>query len=325
MNGKIGVIRARGEADSAFTMTRVLGVPLVLWAVNNLRRALPIERIYVDTDRADIEALAAVHGVGALPRAGEGAPDSAHVLVHEAARPFCARTTIERAIREGADDAHAFADSPIEQLRVGVERDAELVEAVARGLAPGHPCVVGVRRLRLPLAKPIDAVVNDVDGVLTDGRIITDSAGAFTLAFHVHDGMGAQRLAQAGVKVGWLSVGAAEGAIRARAARLGVEHVDVGAGDKGDRFTRLCAQMGADPGRTIYLGDDVNDLPAMARAGLCACPADARPEVRATVDLILDTRGGAGAFRELAELLLDGARGCAGDAPLPPSEHGAGL
>ncbi|MDX2115318.1 MAG: HAD hydrolase family protein, partial [Planctomycetota bacterium] len=85
-----------------------------------------------------------------------------------------------------------------------------------------------------------------------------------------------------------------------------VQHVDAGPGPKGPRFTELCERMGVPPAEVVYLGDDVNDLPAMALAGLSACPADARPEVRARVDLVLDAPGGRGAFRELADVVLAG-------------------
>ena len=62
--------------------------------------------------------------------------------------------------------------------------------------------------------------------------------------------------------------------------------------------------MGVDPANTIYVGDDVNDLPAMAHAAFTACPADAHPAVRRAADLVLTRRGGDGAFRELADLVL---------------------
>ncbi|MEC9374555.1 MAG: HAD hydrolase family protein, partial [Planctomycetota bacterium] len=78
-----------------------------------------------------------------------------------------------------------------------------------------------------------------------------------------------------------------------------------------------CEKLAVAPEETIYIGDDLNDLPAMELAGFSACPADARPEVRARVDLVLATRGGAGVFRELADMLLDTI-----DLQAPPAGEG---
>ncbi len=173
---------------------------------------------------------------------------------------------------------------------------------------------------RIPSGLTLRAVVSDVDGVLTDGTVTltpaaTDPSGFLKgRAFHVHDGMGVQLLLAMGVKVGWMSSSQDDGVIRARAQGLRVSAVDVGDGDKGTRLERLCAQMGVEPGETAYIGDDVNDLPAFERAGFGACPYDARPEVRAVADLVLATPGGRGAFRELADAVLEHVR-AAGRTP----------
>lgn len=150
----------------------------------------------------------------------------------------------------------------------------------------------------------IKAVVSDVDGVLTDGRIGLGPGEEAIRFFDMRDGMGTKLLQKAGVDVAWLSASHDDGVIRRRAAMLGVEHVDVGSGDKGERLTNLCAQLGVDPADVLFVGDDVNDLPAMELAGMSACPMDARPEVVDSVDIILGAPGGRGAFRELADMIL---------------------
>lgn len=150
----------------------------------------------------------------------------------------------------------------------------------------------------------LEAVVTDVDGVLTDARIGVTSDGADIRFFHMRDGMGTRLLQQAGVRVAWLSAGRDTGAVRRRGEMLAVEAVDVGMGDKGPRFETLCARLGVEPARAAYLGDDVNDLPAMRRAALTACPCDAVDEVRQAADIVLATPGGAGCFREFAEMVL---------------------
>lgn len=166
----------------------------------------------------------------------------------------------------------------------------------------------------LPEGMDVRAVVCDVDGCLTDGRIHRISDGTAMRSFHTHDGMGHKRLAAAGIMLAWLSATTERESIIGRARMLGLPEslVDTGEGEKGPRFQRLCAAMGVEPAQTIYLGDDVNDLPAMRLAGCSACPADARPEVRSRATLVLRARGGHGAFRELAEMIL-AARGGMGD------------
>ena len=152
------------------------------------------------------------------------------------------------------------------------------------------------------------AVLSDVDGVLTDGTVALFPEGAKGRAFHVHDGMGVKLLQAAGYKVAWISASQDDGVIRRRGEGLGVHHIDVGSGDKGERLRRACGAIGVAPAKCVYIGDDVNDLPAMRLAAFSACPADARPEVRQRVSLVLESRGGRGAFRELADLVLHAHR-----------------
>ncbi len=290
------------DADGAVgALDRMLGVPIVGWAINAVRRVAPVESVVVVTRDPAIGGYVSGHGA----RVAEHREHLDGAVRVDPFKPFLAAGSLRAALEAGASEAHACAVSPIERLRIVTRGDLELAEAVARGVTPTHPCVAGVRRMRLPMATAIDAVVSDVDGVLTDGRITIGSDGAHSRSFHMHDGLGMRRLIDSGFRVGWLSAGADDGTIRARARRLGVDHVDVGEGEKGSRFERLCDAMGADTARTIYIGDDINDLPAIGRAALSACPADARPEVRARVDLVLEAPGGRGAFRELADVLLD--------------------
>jgi len=151
---------------------------------------------------------------------------------------------------------------------------------------------------------PFHAVVSDVDGVLTDGRLGVDEDGRESRCFHTHDGMGVHLLHAAGLKVGWLSAGRDTGVIRARAERLGVDAVDVGQGDKGERFASMCRELGVDPVRVVYVGDDVNDLPAMELAGATMAPPNAVEAVRGRVDIVLSVPGGEGAFRQAADLVI---------------------
>ena len=155
----------------------------------------------------------------------------------------------------------------------------------------------------------VHAIVSDVDGVLTDGRIHRLSDGSAMRSFHVRDGIAHKQLVRAGVKVAWLSATTERESILGRARMVGLDEslVDTGEGEKGARFDALCRRLGVDPDRVIFLGDDINDLPAMERAGLAVCPADAHPAVRGVASIVLRTPGGAGALRELADAILSPA------------------
>lgn len=280
----------------------VEGVALFLWSLGGLRRLLPASQIALVLTDATILAMGASRGLHAL-----GPRDATGAMSVDPARPFFTNDTLQAALDQGAPSLAVHQRSPIEQLKVENEASLALIQAVARGLGPGDPHTAGIGRLRLPLTTEIRAVVSDVDGVLTDGRIIFGDDEHAGRAFFTHDGMGTRMLQTAGIKVGWLSATSSGASIHRRAAQTGVEFVDTGQGDKGPRFTELCGRMGVEPANTLFVGDDVNDLPAMARAGLSACPADARPEVKSTVDLVLEARGGRGAFREVADIVLAGA------------------
>lgn len=150
----------------------------------------------------------------------------------------------------------------------------------------------------------VRAVVSDVDGTLTDGSLYTSSDGQVMRRFTTLDGMGHNILHGAGVKLAWLSATSEGGSVARRAEMLRVEHVDTGAGDKGPRFARLCEAMGVDEREALYVGDDINDLPAMRRAPLSFCPADAHPIVRRSASYTLPAPGGHGAFRILADAIV---------------------
>jgi 3-deoxy-D-manno-octulosonate 8-phosphate phosphatase (KDO 8-P phosphatase) len=170
---------------------------------------------------------------------------------------------------------------------------------LARPAAPPAPALL--RRL-----KSIDMVVLDVDGTLTDGRVIASRAGE-SLSFHIHDGWGLVQLLRAGLAVAWVS-GRASPAARIRAAELGVRELCLGVKDKRRALVELQARLGVPASRTLACGDDLPDLGLAREALLFAAPANARAEVLAHADWRLRSSGGAGAVRELAEGVLH-ARG----------------
>lgn len=149
----------------------------------------------------------------------------------------------------------------------------------------------------------IRAVVCDVDGVLTDGRILLGSGGIELKAFDAADGAGVRLLQRGGIAVALLT-GRESEAVARRAAELDVEHVRQGAERKEAAFEELLAALGVSEAEACYIGDDFADVPVMRRCGYGVAVADARPEVRAAADFVTRAPGGRGAVRELAEHLL---------------------
>jgi len=155
--------------------------------------------------------------------------------------------------------------------------------------------IAGLRAVRL--------VITDVDGVLTSGLIPMDAAGRRMGFFSARDGMGATLAHQAGLHVAILS-GARSEALRARAEDLGIRWVREGETDKAAGVRALCAAVGCEPQASLYLGDDLNDIPAFRAAGIAVAVADAVPELRALAHWVTQAGGGAGAFREVVDALL---------------------
>jgi 3-deoxy-D-manno-octulosonate 8-phosphate phosphatase (KDO 8-P phosphatase) len=142
----------------------------------------------------------------------------------------------------------------------------------------------------------------DVDGTLTDGRIVW--AGATEVqAFHAHDGQALVWLARAGVTVAWIS-GRGSASTEQRAKELGIAELHLRMPDKEAALREIQARLRIAVAETVAMGDDLPDLALARAAGLFAAPANARPEVRAQARLVTAAGGGHGAVRELAEHLL---------------------
>jgi 3-deoxy-D-manno-octulosonate 8-phosphate phosphatase (KDO 8-P phosphatase) len=152
----------------------------------------------------------------------------------------------------------------------------------------------------LARAARIRLVLLDVDGVLTDGRLYYGPEGEALKAFDVKDGHGIVLLRDH-VTFGVIS-GRPGKASEQRLRELRFQHLVFGERDKLAGYAKL-AHLGVPDAEVAYMGDDVNDLPLLARVGLSACPSDALPEVRAAVDLVTAAPGGRGAVRELCDLL----------------------
>jgi len=153
-------------------------------------------------------------------------------------------------------------------------------------------------------AARIQLLITDCDGVLTDGGVYYSGQGEVLKKFNIRDGMGVERLRKiAEVETGIIS-GELSPAIRQRAEKLGIEECHLGVKNKGDVVKAIVSRRDVPLEAIAYIGDDVNDLEVFKLVGLCACPGDALAEVRAQADYVCRLKGGEGAFREFAEVIV---------------------
>ena len=152
-------------------------------------------------------------------------------------------------------------------------------------------------------AAKVKLLVLDIDGVLTDGRVIYDSEGREIKFFDVKDGHGLKLLQRAGIEVVLLS-GRISEVNRKRAVELGIQEVRENCKVKLPVFLDILAKRGLSAESAAYMGDDLIDLPPMRAAGLSLAPSDAVAEVRAKVHWISDKPGGRGAVRQACEMIL---------------------
>jgi 3-deoxy-D-manno-octulosonate 8-phosphate phosphatase (KDO 8-P phosphatase) len=152
-------------------------------------------------------------------------------------------------------------------------------------------------------AEKIKLLLFDVDGVLTDGKILLHADGTESKQFDIKDGtaiMWAQRL---GITVGFLSARTSL-ATSQRAAQLGITLLHQGVQSKLETYEQIADELLLEDEQIAYMGDDILDLPVLSRVGFSTAPADAAEDVRARVHWISAKNGGSGAARELVELVL---------------------
>jgi len=143
----------------------------------------------------------------------------------------------------------------------------------------------------------------DVDGVFTDGRFYLSDQGVESKAFNTQDGYGIRQLLDAGLAVAVIS-GRQSAAVDKRMAELAVPHVIQGCKDKVAAFNELTRELGINADQTVFVGDDIPDLPLLRHAGFGIAVANAVPEVKAECEFVTSANGGAGAVREVCELVL---------------------
>ena len=154
----------------------------------------------------------------------------------------------------------------------------------------------------LARAADVRLLILDVDGVLTDGRLYYGPDGSEYKAFHARDGSAMKGLMASGVPIAIIT-GRTSAAVDRRAAELGVPHLFTGADDKARALAELAERSGIDPARMAHAGDDLADLALFARTGLAFAVPDAHPTVLARADYVTTAVGGAGAVREICDLI----------------------
>jgi N-acylneuraminate cytidylyltransferase len=160
-------------------------------------------------------------------------------------------------------------------------------------------------RAQRSMPEKIDLVVLDFDGVVTDNRVWTDEEGHELVAAYRSDSLIMGKVKRAGVEVVILS-SEVNPVVAARARKMGIEAIHgVGLEDKAAVLQDLLETRKIDPRRTVYVGNDINDLPCFEVAGWAVAVANAQPEVLRAADFVLSKSGGHGAVRELCDLILN--------------------
>jgi len=156
----------------------------------------------------------------------------------------------------------------------------------------------------LAKAKNIKFVLTDNDGVLTDTGVYYSERGEEFKKFSIRDGMGVERLRNiSGIETGIIT-GELSGSIKKRAEKLKIRELNLGIDKKHSLLDEIMQRNNLKPENIAYIGDDVNDIEIMKLVGFTAAPADAMIDVKDIVDYVCSHKGGNGAFREFAELII---------------------
>lgn len=152
-------------------------------------------------------------------------------------------------------------------------------------------------------AKYIKLVILDVDGVMTDGRIVIDDDGVESRNFDIKDGMGVVVLMMSGIQVAIIT-SKKSGSVRRRAEELKITRFYEGIKKKTEPYEEMLKEMNITDDEVAYVGDDLVDLSLMKRVGLPIAVGDAVDDVKKCATYVTQARGGHGAVREVAELIL---------------------
>src|SRR3990167_1498658 len=153
-------------------------------------------------------------------------------------------------------------------------------------------------------AKRIKLLIMDVDGVLTDGRIILDDRGRELKFFYIKDGHGIALAQRAGLPTAIIS-GRNSKVVNIRAREFGIKIVYQNSLDKLKSYESILKKTGLKDAEVAFIGDDLIDIPLLKKVGFSIAVADALPYVKDAADMVTEKKGGRGAVREAIEFILD--------------------
>ncbi len=155
----------------------------------------------------------------------------------------------------------------------------------------------------LSLFRTVQVMAFDVDGVMTDGKLLVTDSGDLLRTMHIRDGYALQLAVNKGFRVMAIS-GARSDGVAQRLRQLGMNQVFMGVRDKGAYLSGILHQEMINASGLLYMGDDLPDLPALKLAGVPVCPSDAAPQVKSCCKYISPFQGGAGCVRDVIEKVL---------------------
>ena len=154
-----------------------------------------------------------------------------------------------------------------------------------------------------PKAIKIDALLFDVDGVMTDGKIYSSDNGECFKAFNASDGLGIKLLNEFNIITGVIS-GRDSESLRHRLQELDIRYSYLGVQEKLSSFNEFLSLTGLKPEQVAFIGDDLPDLPILKRCGFSASPKNGSADLIQQVDYVTEKSGGDGSIREVAEIIL---------------------
>jgi 3-deoxy-D-manno-octulosonate 8-phosphate phosphatase (KDO 8-P phosphatase) len=152
-------------------------------------------------------------------------------------------------------------------------------------------------------ARRVKLILMDVDGVLTDGRIVFCGPTDETKFFDSQDGMGVRQAIRAGLRVALITRRGSR-ALERRAKELGISEIHTDSLDKSAAYTKILRTSGLSDAEVAFVGDDLVDMPALGRAGFAATVPNAVPEVIRAAHFVAGRPGGRGAVRQILDFIL---------------------
>lgn len=151
--------------------------------------------------------------------------------------------------------------------------------------------------------KKIKLIISDVDGVLTDGGMYYSERGEEMKKFNTRDSMGMELLRKQNISTILITRENSK-IVKKRAEKIKIKHLFMGVMNKESILPQICRKFKVTNSQIAYVGDDVNDYNIMKKVGFATTPNDGVEKIRSIADYVCKLKGGEGAFREIADLIL---------------------